>query len=260
MISRQALVAACDERLQAARFKDYTVNGLQVEGRERVARVMTGVTACQALVDEAVAWEADLLLVHHGYFWKNEPVEVTGMKRRRLAALLANDISLLAYHLPLDVHPELGNNARLAERLGFEVDGCADGELGEGLLWLGRPGEALTSAGGEGLDEQALAAHVARQLGREPLLIEGCRGPVERIAWCTGGAQDMITAAHEAGADVFISGEISERTTHLARELGIGYLAAGHHATERYGVQAMGAWLAAEYGITHRFVEIDNPA
>ncbi|MFC3283589.1 Nif3-like dinuclear metal center hexameric protein [Litchfieldella rifensis] len=252
MISRDTVVKACDTLLQADRFKDYTVNGLQVSGRERIARVMSGVTACQALLDEAVAWEADLVLVHHGYFWKNEPVVVTGMKRRRLATLLAHDINLLAYHLPLDAHPELGNNARLASRLELTVDGCADGELGEGLVWLGAPPH-------DG-DDREFAAHVGKRLMREPLLIEGHRGPVRRVAWCTGGAQDMITLAHEAGADVFISGEISERTTHLARELGISYLAAGHHATERYGVQALGEWLESEFGVTHRFVDIDNPA
>ncbi|MFG6159788.1 Nif3-like dinuclear metal center hexameric protein [Halomonas sp. 1390] len=253
MTNRDDLVAACDRLLEPERFKDYTLNGLQVAGRDRVARVMSGVTACQALLDEAVAWQADLLLVHHGYFWKNEPVAITGMKRRRLATLLAHDINLLAYHLPLDAHRELGNNAELGRRLGFTVTGCADGALGEGLVWLGEPSP--------GLDARGLARKVGDCLGREPLLIEAPDGgEIRRVAWCTGGAQDMIATAWEAGADAFISGEISERTTHLARELGIHYLAAGHHATERYGVQALGERLAAECGIEHRFVDIDNPA
>ncbi|MFP4261752.1 MAG: Nif3-like dinuclear metal center hexameric protein [Halomonas sp.] len=253
MADRDALVAACDRKLATDRFRDYTVNGLQVEGRAEVRRVLSGVTACQALLDEALAWQADLVLVHHGYFWKNEPVAVTGMKRRRLQTLLAHDISLLAYHLPLDAHAELGNNAELGRRLGFTVTGCADGELGEGLLWLGAPPE--------GLQARALATHVSERLGREALLVEAPgAGPIERVAWCTGGAQDMITAAWEAGADAFISGEISERTTHLARELGIHYLCAGHHATERDGVRALGEWLATEFGVEHRFVDIDNPA
>ncbi|EWG99559.1 Nif3-like dinuclear metal center hexameric protein [Halomonas sp. BC04] len=253
MISRDDLVRTCDALLDVQRFQDYTVNGLQVAGRVRITRVMTGVTACQALLDEAVAWGADLVLVHHGYFWKNEPVAVTGMKQRRLRTLLLNDINLLAYHLPLDAHAELGNNAELARRLGFLVEGCADGDIGEGLLWMGR----LPEARGAG----DLAGHVAGCLGREPLLVEAPGvGAVRRVAWCTGGAQDMIARAWEAGADAFISGEISERTTHLARELGIHYLAAGHHATERYGVQALGEWLVREFGIEHRFVDIDNPA
>lgn len=251
MVDRDALVAACDTLLQSARFKDYTVNGLQVAGKSRIARVMSGVTASQALLDEAVAWGADLLLVHHGYFWKNEPVAVTGMKRRRLATLLNHDINLLAYHLPLDAHPRLGNNALLGERLGFSASGCADGDIGEGLLWLGTPDKPM--------DSRALAAHVAERLGREPLLIEGHRGEIERVAWCTGGAQDMITAAAEAGAQMFISGEVSERTTHIAHEMGISYLAAGHHATERDGVEALGEWLVAESGVEHRFVDLDNP-
>lgn len=252
MIARDQLVRACDEQLRPERFKDYTVNGLQVAGRERVGKVMSGVTACQALLDEAVAWGADLLLVHHGYFWKNEPVTITGMKHRRLATLLGNDINLLAYHLPLDAHADMGNNARLAARLGFHVERCIDGELGEGLLWQGAPAQALDTAG--------LGRHLAECLGREPLVVAGHEREIKSVAWCTGGAQDMIAQACEAGADAFISGEISERTTHIAREMGISYFAAGHHATERYGVQALGAWLAGSFGVEHRFVDIDNPA
>lgn len=253
MIHRDQLVAACDHQLRASQFKDYTVNGLQVQGRETIKRVISGVTACQSLLDEAVAWQADLVLVHHGYFWKNEPVAITGMKQRRIKTLLENEINLLAYHLPLDAHAELGNNAELARRLGWKVEGCLDGELGEGLLWSGRVAEP------QSLSE--LAQQIAGVLGRTPLVIEAPGvGGVDKIAWCTGGAQDMISAACEAGAHVFISGEISERTTHLAREMGIHYIAAGHHATERYGVQALGEWLAGEYGVEHRFVDIDNPA
>ncbi|WP_434986012.1 Nif3-like dinuclear metal center hexameric protein [Vreelandella zhaodongensis] len=253
MSHRDQIVAACDHQLRSSQFNDFTVNGLQVEGRETVMRVMSGVTACQALLDEAVAWGADLVLVHHGYFWKNEPVPITGMKQRRIKTLLENDISLLAYHLPLDAHAEFGNNAELAKHMGWKVEGCLDGELGDGLLWSGR----LTEP--QSLD--ALGEQLAVVLQRAPLLVEAPRvGAIERIAWCTGGAQDMITAAYEAGAQAFVSGEISERTTHLARELGIHYIAAGHHATERYGVQALGEWLASEYGVEHRFVDIDNPA
>lgn len=253
MIHRDQLVAACNHQLRASHFKDYTVNGLQVQGRDSVKRVMTGVTACQSLLDEAVAWQADVVLVHHGYFWKNEPVAITGMKHRRIKTLLNHDINLLAYHLPLDAHAKLGNNAELARRMGWMVEGCLDGELGEGLLWSGRLPKPCA------LSE--LVQQLQEMLVRAPLVVEAHGvNRIDKIAWCTGGAQDMISAAYEAGAQVFVSGEISERTTHLAREMGIHYIAAGHHATERYGVQALGAWLAHEYGVEHRFVDIDNPA
>ena len=164
MIHRDQLVAACDHQLRAGQFKDFTINGLQVAGSEQVKRVMTGVTACQALLDEAVAWQADMVLVHHGYFWKNEPVAITGMKQKRIKTLLDNDISLLAYHLPLDAHAEMGNNAELARRLGWKVEGCIDGELGEGLLWSGRLAQPLSV--------QDLAVQIAHTLQREPLVIE----------------------------------------------------------------------------------------
>lgn len=253
MTHRDQIVAACDHQLRASTFKDFTINGLQIAGRPDIKRVMSGVTACQALLEEAVAWQADMLLVHHGYFWKNEPVAITGMKHQRIKTLINHDINLLAYHLPLDAHSEMGNNAELARRLGWRVEGCLDGELGEGFLWSGRLAQAQSVT--------ALAEQMANVLQRAPLVIEAPNmGDIERIAWCTGGAQDMITAAFEAGAQVFVSGEISERTTHLARELDIHYIAAGHHATERYGVQALGEWLADEYDIEHRFVDIDNPA
>lgn len=252
MVSRQVLQAAIDAELRVDTFKDYTLNGLQVEGRQSVGRIVTGVTASQALLDEAVAWNADTVLVHHGYFWKNEPASVTGMKRRRFATLLQNDLNLLAYHLPLDAHVSLGNNACLGRRLGFRAERCLDGELGQGLLWMGVPEAEL--------DSQALAERIEQRLGRAPTLIEGHAGVIRSVAWCTGGAQDMLPLAAEAGADAFISGEISERTTHMARELGITYLAAGHHATERDGIEALGQWLAERFDIEQRFIDIDNPA
>lgn len=263
MADRDTLIDALDACLEVKAFKDYTVNGLQVEGRRDVRRVMSGVTACQALLDEAVAWQADLVLVHHGYFWKNEQAQVTGMKRRRLKTLLVHDINLAAYHLPLDAHPTLGNNARLAECLGLVSEGCLDGVIGRGLVHVGRlSDELLAKKGltGEGLDSAALGVEFSQRLGREVLVVAGHERPIKRVAWCTGGAQDYLKLAIETGVDAFLSGEISERTTHDAREEGVTYFAAGHHATERDGVKALGEWLAAEYGLEHRFVDIDNPA
>lgn len=252
-MDRDELVSWCDQYLDAASFKDFTLNGLQVAGRDRVQRIMTGVTACQALLDQAVEWEADLVLVHHGFFWKNEPVAVTGMKQRRMRSLLMNGINLLAYHLPLDAHQQLGNNACLAHRMGWRVEGCLDDVPGRGLLWHGRLMEPQRL--------ETLSARIACQLGRDPTVIKAPRDEaVERIAWCTGGAQDMLAMAAEGGAQAFVSGEISERTTHVAREMGIHYIAAGHHATERDGVRRLGEWLSSTCGLEHRFVDIDNPA
>ncbi len=247
-VMREQLRVYLDSLLEAARFRDYCPNGLQVEGRERVARVVCGVTASQALIEAAVARGADALLVHHGWFWKSEDGCVTGFRKRRMARLLAHDISLFAYHLPLDAHAALGNNAQLALRLGWTISG----RFGEqDIGFLGVPA-APTSAGN-------LARRMEQVLGRSPLLIGDPARAVARIAWCSGGAQGYFEAALATGADLFVSGEISEQTVHLARETGMGYLAAGHHATERYGVQALGRHLAEKFGIDCEFVDIDNP-
>lgn len=238
--------------LNISRFRDYGPNGLQVEGKVEVRRIVSGVTACQALLDAAVEQQADVVLVHHGYFWKNEDPTLRGMKKRRIATLLNHDMSLLAYHLPLDAHPELGNNARLAHLLGIgNVTVMGQVEL-QGVGNIGDLPEPMT------LD--AFAARVANVLQREPLVIEGGNHQVRRVAWCSGGAQGYIQQAAALQADVYLSGEISEHTVHAARENGIHYIAAGHHATERYGVQALGEHLASEFGLEHLFIDINNPA
>lgn len=249
-IALKSLVEACDHYLDAARISDYCPNGLQVEGRGEVRRIVSGVTASQALLDAAVALDADLVLVHHGYFWKSENPCITGIKQRRLKTLLAHDISLLAYHLPLDLHPEVGNNVQLARLLGLTVEGPLEPGNPRSVGLQGSLAEALAPA--------EFAARVAALLGREPLLVDAGR-PIRRIGWCTGAAQGYIEQAVAAGLDAYLSGEISESTVHSARENGISYFAAGHHATERYGVQALGDWLAARFGVEHRFVDCANP-
>jgi dinuclear metal center YbgI/SA1388 family protein len=247
-VPRTTIVNYLDDLLQPTRFRDYCPNGMQVEGRSEVRRIVAGVTASQALIDIAIAKQADAILVHHGWFWKSEDGRITGYRKQRMASLLAHDLSLLAYHLPLDAHPELGNNAQLAARLGWQIDGrFGEQEIGfHGVL------PAPTVAG-------EIARNVSTVLGREPELIGDTRQLVKRIAWCTGGAQAYFEAALATGADMFVSGEISEQTVHLARETGMAYLAAGHHATERYGVQAVGELLAQVFGIQVDFVDIDNP-
>jgi len=247
-MQREQLTCYLDALLDSARFRDYCPNGLQVEGRGQVQRIVAGVSASQALVDAAVARDADALLVHHGWFWRNEDRRVIGVRKARLQALLKHDINLIAYHLPLDDHLELGNNAQLARLLGWSVDGRFGEQEGG---WLGRTAKATTLA--------ECAARVAEALRREPLVIGDAARPVERVAWCSGGGESLFEAAIDAGADVFLCGEISEQNVHLARESGVAYIAAGHHATERYGVQALAAHLGERFRIDCEFVDIDNP-
>ena len=247
-MKRDELVSYLDELLQPSKFRDYCPNGLQVEGRPELRRIVAGVTASQALLDAAVDRQADAILVHHGYFWKGEDGRVTGLRRRRLGTLLANEINLLAYHLPLDAHPELGNNAQLAQRLGW----VAEGRFGEqDIAWLGVQAAPCSLA--------ELSQRVGIALGRAPLVIGDPAKPIRRVAWCSGGAQGYFEAAIALGVDAYLSGEISEQTVHLARESGVAYLAAGHHATERYGAQALAVHLAQTFGLDCEFIDLDNP-
>lgn len=249
-VNRDKLAKYLEQALDITRFRDYCPNGIQVEGRASVRTIVTGVTASLALIEAAVQAQADAILVHHGYFWRGEDPRVVGTRHKRLKLLLANDINLFAYHLPLDMHPEFGNNAQLARQLGLR----ADGRFGENELgWLGVAAEQDVTTVGD------LAQVIEKRLGRAPLLIGDPGQPLERIGWCTGAAQNLLADAIAAGATAYLSGEISEPTVHLAREAGVAYLACGHHATERYGVQALGAHLADRFGIEHRFIDIANP-
>lgn len=248
-LTRDALTHTLNELLKPEGFRDYCPNGLQVEGRNEIAAIVCGVTANQALLDLAVNEGADAILVHHGWFWRGESASVTGIKRHRLKTLLTNDINLYAYHLPLDAHPTLGNNAGLAKAAGWTQTGVF-GE--QDLGCLGTPLAGATVA--------SVAADLEKALGRPPfLLAESMDRPIGRIAWCTGGAQSYFEAAIQAGADAFVTGEVSEPMVHLARETGVAYLAAGHHATERFGVQALGAAIAKQFGIRVRYLEVDSP-
>lgn len=244
----EALVNHLDGLLEPGKFRDYCPNGLQVEGRDEVRRIVAGVTASQALLDVAVARGADAVIVHHGYFWKGEDGRVTGIRRQRLRTLLGHEISLLAYHLPLDAHPQLGNNAQLAADLGWQ----AEGRFGEqDIGWLGRPNEVETLS--------TLTARVGRQFGREPLVIGDAEKAIRRVAWCSGGAQGYFEQAIALGVDAYLSGEISEQTVHLARESGVAYIAAGHHASECGGIRALAAHLDGRDGLACEFVDLENP-
>jgi len=251
--SRQQVLEAFQQLLQPERFKDYGPNGLQVEGRSVIRRIVSGVTASRALIEQAIDAQADAIVVHHGLFWRGQTGCITGWMKQRLSLLLAHDINLLAYHLPLDAHPLLGNNAQLGQLLGFErLPGGGWGRFGEqdlGFIASLPEGQAAL-----------LAEHVERVLGRSVTLLDTAKRPLRRIGWCTGGAQSYFEAAIAAGVDAFITGEISEPQAHYARECGVAYLACGHHATERYGAPAVGEAVARQLGIVHTFIDVDNPA
>ncbi len=253
MIQRDELLTYLAELLNVSTFADYAPNGLQVEGRTEIKKIITGVTACQALVDVAVERKADALLVHHGYFWKGEDACIVGMKRQRLGALLAADINLLAYHLPLDAHPELGNNTQLAKLLGLQLEGTFGNES-DGSPAIGQYGRLA-----QALSAGAFGELLARKLGRKALHIAGTTRDIHTLAWCTGAAQSYLEQAVALGVDAFVTGEISEQTVHVTRELGLHFFSAGHHATERGGVQALGTHLATRFGLEVEFVDINNP-
>jgi len=234
--------------LAVSRFHDYCPNGVQVEGRAEVRRIATGVTASQAVLEAATAWGADTILVHHGYFWRSEDASITGIKKRRIAHLLRHDVSLLAYHLPLDAHPEWGNNAQLGRRLGF----IEEGRFGEQDIAC--HGRLLAP---KSLDD--LKRGIAETLQREPQVIGDLGANITRVAWCSGGGQGYFEQAISLGMDVFVTGEASEQCFHLAQETGVAFIAAGHHATERFGIHALGEHIASRFGLEHRFFDQCNP-
>jgi dinuclear metal center YbgI/SA1388 family protein len=249
MVARVELDAYLNALLETARFQDYGPNGLQVEGKPEVHKIVSGVTASLALIDAAVAAQADAILVHHGLFWKGHDGRLTGWLKQRVERLMAHHINLFAYHLPLDAHPILGNNAQFGNRFGANI------EANFGNQNLGCIGSLA-----EPVSLQVLGAVLQNQLQRTPTLVPGDGRLLRRVAWCTGGAQGYFEAAIAAGADVFITGEISEPQAHLAAETGVAFIACGHHASERYGAPALGQHLAEKFGITHQFIEIANPA
>ena len=261
-IDRNTLLAACNSLLSPERFTDYGPNGLQVEGKAQICKIVSGVTASRALIEAAIAAKADAMFVHHGLVWRGQSGVITGWMKQRLALLLAHDINLLAYHLPLDAHPGLGNNAQLGLKLGFLPGKTADWpeikHFGEQLLGFM---VNLTDTGKKELENgQNLQKHLEICLKRPVVGVNVAYKAIKNIAWCTGGAQSYFEAAIAAGADAFITGEISEPQAHLARECDVAYFACGHHATERYGAPAVAAHLAAQFNIKHEFIEIDNPA
>ena len=252
MVTLQKLTQYTNTFLQIDCFNDYCPNGLQVEGSDSIQRIVTGVTASQALLEDACDKNADAVLVHHGYFWKNEDPRVIGMKRARLNTLLVNNISLLAYHLPLDAHPEVGNNVQLAQFLGIQVE--------DELSTNSQPACGSVGYFKKAMDAVEVKQLIESKLNHSCIHVDVGSTPITTVAWCTGAGQGFIDIAAGKKLDAYISGEISEQTTHIAREAGIHYFAAGHHATERYGIQALGEHLAGEFDLVHSFVDIDNPA
>lgn len=251
-ITNLELLKHLNNILKPEMVRDYCPNGLQVEGKKDIQKIITGVTACEALIDQAIEEGADAIFVHHGFFWKGEDPCLKGMKHRRIKKLLLHDINLYAYHLPLDIHPELGNNAQLAKLLGIEL---TDG------LEMGNPQSvAMRGRFNEPVDIHALVEQMSSVLHRKPMLEAARDSTVRTVGLCTGGGQGYIDLAAEQGLDLFISGEVSEKTIHTAREMNIHFIAAGHHATERYGAKAMGEHLSSKFGLSVSFIDIDNPA
>lgn len=249
MAKRQEILAWCDQLLASQQFKDYAPNGLQVEGAEDVQKIVLSVTASLAAIEYAIQQNAQMLLVHHGMFWKSEPITITGWKKQRIAQLLAHQINMVAYHLPLDAHPELGNNAQLAKLLGWQTDYCC-GE--QNLLNIGHLPSAQTI--------QQIAEHMEQQLGRQVISIGDNNKSIQKIAWCTGGAQGFFQQAIEEGVELFVTGEISEAQFHLAQETGVAFISAGHHATERYGIQALGEACRRHFSVEVSYFDDKNPA
>lgn len=249
-VDRNEIVKFLADELKISLIRDYCPNGLQVEGQSQISFIVSGVTANLALIEAAIKSGADTILVHHGYFWRNENACITGLKQKRIKLLLSHNINLLAYHLPLDCHPILGNNRQLAEILGFRTTG----KFGENDLgWLG----TITTP--ELVTVSDLAEWVEKKLGRRPMIVGDPKQKLDIVGWCSGAAQDLLPDAVQAGASVYLSGEISEHTVHEAREYGVTYLACGHHATERFGIQALGNFLEKTFGIHHEYIDIDNP-
>ncbi len=251
MVKLSELVTYTNSLLNISQYKDYCPNGLQIEGKTNIETIVSGVTANLALVDAAIEMQADAVIVHHGYFWKGDSPQIIGMQRRRLHRFLTNDLSLLAYHLPLDDHISIGNNAQIGDLLGFKLTG----KFGFGQdVQLGCYGVV-----DKVLSPVQFAQHISRKLGRTALHIAGSATEINQIAWCTGAAQSYLSEAVALGVDAFITGEISEQTVHIARETGVHFYSAGHHATERYGVKALGEHLAGHFALQHHFIDIDNP-
>ena len=251
-IGRNELLAALDSELRASSFPDYCPNGLQVEGCHEIGVIVSGVTACQALLDKAVELDADAILVHHGYFWRGEDERLVGMKAKRIRTLLQAGINLFAYHLPLDCHPTMGNNAGLARAMGFTQWQGIDPDDPTHPVFRGE----LHS----GVRLGDIVAKLESELEREVLTVGDRAASIQSAAWCTGGGQGYIAEAASAGVDLFVTGEVSEQTVHVARERGLAFIAAGHHATERFGARDLGTWAAQRFDIEHHFVDIDNPA
>lgn len=246
-----ALVQYTNKLLRISEFKDYCPNGLQVAGQSEVKQIVAGVTASQALIEKAIEAKADLLLVHHGFFWKGEDPCVVGMKQKRLKLLLENDINLLAYHLPLDAHPEFGNNAQLANLLNFKITGELDTGPGPKFGFVGELSKPMTA--------EALTSHIEKMLAHPVLHLPAQKSEINTIAWCSGGAQNYAEQAAKQGADAYLTGEASEYNFHVASELNCHYFAAGHHATERFGVQALGGHLSEQFGLAYQFIDLENP-